>query len=218
MLYIDDKCLYRLKPNEIDKVLYSIDIQDDMYYFWVIEKYKERNAKSNIKFTLKYDIKYKTDNLKQFIQDISRLGISLYPNIGQYMSKYDNLLKYCTAKNNYLLTILDINNDIYISKGIFDCAKNMQIKMLDFINVKQDFQECIDSMSVNEVIDKGIYLFDKEIMINQKYLLVPFERVGVHQTYIVTGSEFYYCNNEDEIKQKSNNILLFNQTNELKHL
>lgn len=214
ILTIGDKCEYVFIPEDIKEIIYSIDLEDEKYFFQLVERAK--GVDNNIRFSVKHDIKYKADNIDEFIKDVTNLGIFLSPNVGQYGDFYNKgnakgLIKYCQFKNKFLITILASKNKLYFCHGIFYRDKNIEIKPFNLLDLEKEFNNdrvvSQNNMPYNEAIDSGIYLLDKQVTMGLGYVIVPFSRVGIHDIYIVnTEKDFFYSNSEKEIKLKIQGI------------
>ena len=161
---------------------------------------------------MKYNVKYKTNNVNEFIKDVAGLGILLSPNVGQYGDFYNKgnekgLLKYCQLKNNFLLTILRNKNRLYFCHGMFYRDRNIKIKPLNLLDIEKEFEDyqinSQEAVPFNEIIDSGIYLLDKRITMGLGYVLVLFGRVGIHDIYIINIEKEFFCStSEKELKLK----------------
>jgi len=206
VLTIGDKCKYIFTPTNIEEILYNIDLEDDKYYFQVVERAK--GVDNHIRFSLKYDIKYKADDINQFIQDIRDLGILLSPSVGQYdKSNAKGLIKYCQSKDKFLLTILVNNNKLYFCHGIYYRDKNIEIIPFNLLDLEKEFDSyqvnSHEKILSNEIIDIGIYLLDKKVTMGLGYLIIPFFRVGIHDTFVIDSRYRYFCSsNIDKVKDK----------------
>lgn len=203
IIFIDSNIEQTIEIKKIDCLFYNIDKKG---YYFIIQLKSGEIIHPSTPYRVQGDF-------EQFLKLIKEKDITLLPNLGFGGYKH-NFLDWCRV-NNKVLIVTKAEETYNIHFGRVNRFKYQKVQ-IDNFDLKESFStQNIFHNTVQDKIDIltcGVVIIDKSVTLNQKYLVIVCDIIGLKATVFVDYiNKYFLSDDENEIKTKIKKIFLSNQ-------